>query len=218
MLPPDLGTLAQAAGLSLVPWRDARHRASSGRCWPRPLALPFGFLAARNVIPGWVFRFVSRRFARHHSQRRHADLGADLDQRRRARPLRRRAGHHDLRFRRLRQALLRGDRGGRPQGGRRHRLGRRQQRPRLRFGLLPEVLPVMASQVLYYFESNTRSATIIGIVGAGGIGHAPLRADQDAGMAARLLPRAAGPAAVTAIDQCPSRLRFAIIGQPGGQH
>lgn len=32
------------------------------------------------------------------------------------------------------------------------------------------VLPVIAGQVLYYFESNTRSATIIGIVGAGGIG------------------------------------------------
>ena len=40
----------------------------------------------------------------------------------------------------------------------------------VRFGSLPQVLPVMASQVLYYFESNTRSATIIGIVGAGGIG------------------------------------------------
>jgi phosphonate transport system permease protein len=40
----------------------------------------------------------------------------------------------------------------------------------VRFGMLPQVLPVMASQVLYYFESNTRSATIIGIVGAGGIG------------------------------------------------
>ena len=40
----------------------------------------------------------------------------------------------------------------------------------MRFGLLPEVLPVLISQVLYYFESNTRSATIIGIVGAGGIG------------------------------------------------
>jgi phosphonate transport system permease protein len=39
-----------------------------------------------------------------------------------------------------------------------------------RFGILPQVLPVMAGQVLYYFESNTRSATIIGIVGAGGIG------------------------------------------------
>ena len=29
---------------------------------------------------------------------------------------------------------------------------------------------MLISQVLYYFESNTRSATIIGIVGAGGIG------------------------------------------------
>lgn len=40
----------------------------------------------------------------------------------------------------------------------------------LRFGIIPPVLPVLLSQVLYYFESNTRSATIIGIVGAGGIG------------------------------------------------
>ena len=39
-----------------------------------------------------------------------------------------------------------------------------------RFGILPQVLPVIAGQILYYFESNTRSATIIGIVGAGGIG------------------------------------------------
>jgi phosphonate transport system permease protein len=41
---------------------------------------------------------------------------------------------------------------------------------RIRFGLLPQLLPVFASQILYFFESNTRSATIIGIVGAGGIG------------------------------------------------
>ncbi len=40
----------------------------------------------------------------------------------------------------------------------------------VRFGVLPQVLPVFASQVLYVFESNVRSATIIGIVGAGGIG------------------------------------------------
>jgi phosphonate transport system permease protein len=40
----------------------------------------------------------------------------------------------------------------------------------VRFGLLPQVLPVMAGQVLYFIESNTRSATIIGVVGAGGIG------------------------------------------------
>ena len=40
----------------------------------------------------------------------------------------------------------------------------------IRFGILPQVAPVLISQFLYYFESNTRSATIIGIVGAGGIG------------------------------------------------
>ena len=28
----------------------------------------------------------------------------------------------------------------------------------------------MLSHILYYFESNTRSATILGVVGAGGIG------------------------------------------------
>lgn len=40
----------------------------------------------------------------------------------------------------------------------------------IRFGVFPQVLPVMLSHVLYYFESNTRSATILGVVGAGGIG------------------------------------------------
>jgi phosphonate transport system permease protein len=40
----------------------------------------------------------------------------------------------------------------------------------VRFGIVPQILPLLLSQVLYYFESNTRSATIIGIVGAGGIG------------------------------------------------
>ena len=40
----------------------------------------------------------------------------------------------------------------------------------IRFGLLPPVLPVIAGQALYFFESNVRSAAIIGIVGAGGIG------------------------------------------------
>lgn len=41
---------------------------------------------------------------------------------------------------------------------------------RVRFGILPQLMPVILSQVLYTFESNTRSATIIGVVGAGGIG------------------------------------------------
>lgn len=39
-----------------------------------------------------------------------------------------------------------------------------------RYGVLPQVLPVFVSQSLYFWESNMRSATIIGAVGAGGIG------------------------------------------------
>ena len=41
---------------------------------------------------------------------------------------------------------------------------------RLRFAILPQVLPVMISQTLYQIESNSREATILGLVGAGGIG------------------------------------------------
>jgi phosphonate transport system permease protein len=40
----------------------------------------------------------------------------------------------------------------------------------IRFGLLPQMAPIMLSHVLYFFESNARSATILGVVGAGGIG------------------------------------------------
>jgi phosphonate transport system permease protein len=40
----------------------------------------------------------------------------------------------------------------------------------IRFGILPQVAPVMLAQALYFFESNTRSASILGVVGAGGIG------------------------------------------------
>lgn len=41
---------------------------------------------------------------------------------------------------------------------------------RYRFGVIPQVTPILLSQILYYFESNTRSATIIGAITGGGIG------------------------------------------------
>ncbi|MDO6588094.1 phosphonate ABC transporter, permease protein PhnE [Salipiger sp. 1_MG-2023] len=41
---------------------------------------------------------------------------------------------------------------------------------RYRFGVIPQITPVLVSQVLYYLESNTRSATIIGAITGGGIG------------------------------------------------
>ena len=83
----------------------------------------------------------------------------------------------------------------------------------IRFGLLPQVLPVIASQVLYYFESNTRSATIIGIVGAGGIGlqlSEQIRTydfDRVAFIVLLIL------IVVAAIDWISGKLRFAIIGR-----
>ncbi len=40
----------------------------------------------------------------------------------------------------------------------------------IRFAVLPQVLPLMASQALYFLESNFRNAAVLGIVGAGGIG------------------------------------------------
>jgi len=83
----------------------------------------------------------------------------------------------------------------------------------VRFGLLPQVLPVIASQVLYYIESNTRSSTIIGIVGAGGIGLylaetiRTLEWQQVSFLILLVL------AAVSAIDFLSGKLRFAIIGR-----
>ncbi|MCA1993640.1 MAG: phosphonate ABC transporter, permease protein PhnE [Coleofasciculus sp. S288] len=38
------------------------------------------------------------------------------------------------------------------------------------FGILPQVMPLWTSFTLYRFESNVRSASVLGIVGAGGIG------------------------------------------------
>lgn len=38
------------------------------------------------------------------------------------------------------------------------------------WAVVPQVIPLWASYALYRFESNTRSATILGLIGAGGIG------------------------------------------------
>ena len=38
------------------------------------------------------------------------------------------------------------------------------------YGVIPQVMPLWISYSLYRFESNIRSATVVGMVGAGGIG------------------------------------------------
>lgn len=38
------------------------------------------------------------------------------------------------------------------------------------FGVIPQVMPLWSSYALYRFDTNVRSATVLGIIGAGGIG------------------------------------------------
>jgi phosphonate transport system permease protein len=83
----------------------------------------------------------------------------------------------------------------------------------IRFGLMPQVLPVIAGQVLYFIESNTRSATIIGIVGAGGIGlqlAEQIRVLEWQKVSFLILMILV---TVAAIDWISGKLRFAIIGR-----
>lgn len=82
-----------------------------------------------------------------------------------------------------------------------------------RFGILPQIMPVFISQSLYYLESNTRGAVIIGAMGAGGIGLQFLGALQTgsdfenvAYMAVLVL------ITVIAMDALSARLRHALIG------
>jgi phosphonate transport system permease protein len=84
---------------------------------------------------------------------------------------------------------------------------------RVRFGILPTVLPLIFGQVLYQFESNTRSSTIIGIVGAGGIGlylSEMIRTLEWRTVSFIILLILV---AVAIIDAISSRLRLAIIGR-----
>lgn len=83
----------------------------------------------------------------------------------------------------------------------------------IRFGIIPQVLPVLISQVLYYFESNTRSATIIGIVGAGGIGLTLSEQIRTLEWQTVCFLIILILATVTAIDFLSTRLRRAIAGE-----
>ncbi len=212
MLPPDPGSWARAV-IFVKALFETIAIAFLGTVLAAILALPLGFIAARNVVANRIVHFFARRsldtvrgvdaliwaliwvnvvglgpFAGMLAIMT-SDLGA---------------------FGKLySEAIEAADR--KPVegvssvgGGKAHEI---------RFGLLPQVLPVIASQVLYYIESNTRSSTIIGIVGAGGIGLylaetiRTLEWQQVSFLILLVL------AAVSAIDFLSGKLRFAIIGK-----
>jgi len=81
----------------------------------------------------------------------------------------------------------------------------------LRFGIMPQVVPLFASYVLYRLETNIRAATILGFVGAGGIGfyiQTYLRMINYPAAAAVLLVLVA---MIMAVDFTSSRLRARIV-------
>lgn len=82
----------------------------------------------------------------------------------------------------------------------------------VRFSLIPQALPVFISSTLYFFESNVRSATILGVVGAGGIGYEladRIRINnwEEASFIILMIL-----ATVSVVDMISRRLRFALIG------
>jgi phosphonate transport system permease protein len=175
-------------------------------------AVPLGFLGARNVIPQRAFRFVTRRLF---------DGLRGLDQLIWALVFVRAMGlgpiagimaiavaETGVLAKLLAEAV--------------ENIDRRQVEGitavgagfigRLRFAVLPQVLPVMISQTLYSIESNSREATILGLVGAGGIGlrlseRIQINAwDQVAYIIVLIL------IAVAAIDALSRTLRLRLIG------
>jgi phosphonate transport system permease protein len=79
------------------------------------------------------------------------------------------------------------------------------------YGVIPQVLPLWISYALYRFEANVRSASVVGMVGAGGIGMVlwdVIRGFQYAQTAAVLMMLVV---AVSLIDMASSRLRKLAI-------
>jgi phosphonate transport system permease protein len=169
MLPPNPETWARVH-LYLTAMGETLAIALLGTLFAAVLALPFGFLAARNIIPNIFVHFFTRRAL---DTVRSVDtliwaliwinvvglgpfagvlaiMSSDF------------GAFGKLISEAIETADTKAVDGIVSTGGQRAAV--------IRFGIVPQVLPIIISQVLYFFESNVRSATIVGIVGAGGIG------------------------------------------------
>ena len=210
MIPPDPGS---SLPTYLVAMGETLSIAFLGTLLAALLALPISLLAARNIIPSIFLRFPVRRFL---DSIRGIDtliwalvwinvvgLGPF------AGVLAIATSDFGAFGKLFSEAIEGADRkqveGIRASGG--------NKLHEIRFGLMPQVLPVLAGQILYFIESNTRSATIIGIVGAGGIGlqlAEQIRVLEWQKVSFLILMILV---AVAAIDWISGKLRFAIIGR-----
>ena len=210
MIPPDPGP---SLPLYMTALGETLSIALLGTTLAAVFALPVSLLAARNIVPSDIFRFPVRRFL---DSIRGVDtliwalvwinvvgLGPF------AGVLAIAVSDFGAFGKLFSEAIEAADRkeveGIRASGG--------SALHEIRFGLMPQVLPVIAGQMLYFFESNTRSATIIGIVGAGGIGlqlAEQIRVLEWQHVSFLILMVLV---AVAAIDWISGKLRFAIIGK-----
>jgi phosphonate transport system permease protein len=79
------------------------------------------------------------------------------------------------------------------------------------YGVIPQVMPLWVSYTLYRFESNVRSASVVGMVGAGGVGvilYEVIRSFEYAHTSAVMLIIIAF---VTVIDLISARIRKALM-------
>lgn len=177
-----LSKLGMLVGLMIPPWpgdgffdycyaiAETIAMAFLGTLIAAVLAVPLGFLGAKNIVPNWLFHFSLRRVF---DGFRGIDglvwalifvsavgLGPF------AGVLAIAVGDVMVFGKLFAEAIENVDdkqvEGVRASGG--------SDSHAVRLGVFPQVFPVMLSHILYFFESNVRSATILGIVGAGGIG------------------------------------------------
>ncbi len=79
------------------------------------------------------------------------------------------------------------------------------------FGVIPQVMPMWSSLTLYRLETNVRSATTLGIVGAGGIGqtlYESIRSFHYAETAAQIIIVVL---TVMLLDMLSSRIRATLV-------
>jgi phosphonate transport system permease protein len=79
------------------------------------------------------------------------------------------------------------------------------------YGIVPQVLPLWSSLTLYRLETNVRSATTLGIVGAGGIGQTLFQSIQAFHYAETAAQIVVIVATVVVIDIVSARLRKSLV-------
>ncbi len=164
-----IGSTGSTAGSGCCsrPARWRRWRRWAARRWRCCCAFPPRANLAPNRATHFAFRRAAGTVPHRAGHRLRADPGVDV----RRRPARRHSGDRTAHRGRAGKAVRRGG------GECRHAaVGGACARPAatgshaVRFAILPQVLPNFLSYVLLRFEINVRGATVIGFVGAGGIG------------------------------------------------